>query len=66
MPNKLCSFFRVDDCLGVEGLELSEPASVTLVMVIGAGIPDGRFVAFGVAGVMVVFVAVVVEDSGRD
>lgn len=64
MPKRVWIFCRVEECLGVGGVGGRESAFAVAVR---TGIEDGgRFLARGVAGVMVVLVAVVVEESGRD
>lgn len=63
IPNKLCSFLRELDGFGVierEGTCDSRPAGDTMMAAIG------RAFALGVPGVTVAFVAVVLEDSGRE
>lgn len=58
---------RVEEALGVDGLDSNWPFSRTSkASGVTGRVDGGRFFGRGVPGVMVVFVAVVVEESGRD
>jgi hypothetical protein len=66
MPKRVCNFLRVEEALGVSGLD-GERWRLASLDASGIAIAEGgRFFARGVPGVMVVFVAVVVEERGRD
>lgn len=67
IPKRLCSFLRAAEALGVVGLDEGGPGGSTPFGLKGIGSVDGgRFFGRGVPGVIVVFVAVVVDDRGRD
>lgn len=59
IPKRSCSFWRAAEGFGVVGLDDDDGST-------GAGVAGCVFLALGVAGVTVVLVAVVVEDSGRE
>lgn len=65
MPKRVCIFLRVE-ALGVSGLGKERSRLVSLVVSGTTSAEGGRFFGRGVPGVMVVFVAVVVEERGRD
>lgn len=60
MPKRVCIFLRVE-ALGVSGLDGEVSASAEI-----ASAEGGCFFGRGVPGVMVVLVAVVVVERGRD
>lgn len=65
MPKRVCILLRVE-ALGVSGLSGERSRLASLVLSRTAIPEGGRFFGRGVPGVMVVFVAVVVEERGRD
>lgn len=66
IPKKMCNFFRVLDCFGVTGREGVCRSEVIGTYCVVDMVVTGRVFALGVPGTTVAFVAVVVEERGRE